>query len=95
LKKLGWPEGTDLALGLATISIVMAIFLSIFIINFYHRKNDKILNEAAMRSQQQTMIRNGYSLTKFANSLEVNPRELLINYFIICNFYSNRMANVK
>lgn len=81
-EKLGWPEGTDLALGLATISIVMAIFLSIFIINIYHRKNGKILNEAAMRSQQQTMIRNGYSLTKFANSLEVNPRELLITILL-------------
>lgn len=75
---LGWPQATDIALGLATISIVTAIFSGIIIINLHHRRNGQIIGEAAMHAQQQRMIRNGYNLTKFANKLETNPRELII-----------------
>lgn len=74
---LGWPEATDLALGLATVSIVTAIFTGVLVINIHHRRNGQMLGEAAMLRQQQRMIRNGYSLIKFAGKLETNRRELI------------------
>jgi ESS family glutamate:Na+ symporter len=77
-EKLGWPEATDIALGLATISIVVAIFSGILIINIHHRKNGRVLGEAAMKEQQKRMIRSGYSLTRFANRLETSPREVIV-----------------
>lgn len=75
-EKLGWPEATDIALGLATVSIVVAIFSGILAINIHNRRNGRIFGEAAMLEQQKRMIRNGYSLTKFANKLETSPREV-------------------
>lgn len=77
-EKLGWAEAADITLGLATVSIVVAIFSGILIINLYNRRNGKIFGEQAMHIQQQRMIRNGYNLTKITNKLETNPRELLI-----------------
>ena len=76
-EQLGWPEATDIALGLATISIVVAIFSGVLMINLHHRRRGHILDEAAMAEQQKRMIRNGYSVTKFANKLETNPREVV------------------
>lgn len=76
-EKLGWPEATDIALGLATISIVVAIFSGVLFINLHHRKHGHVIDEAAMAEQQKRMIRNGYSLTKFANKLETSPREVI------------------
>lgn len=76
-EKLGWPEATDIALGLATVSIVVAIFSGILIINLHHRRNGRIIDEAAMVEQQKRMIRNGYSLTRFVNKLETSPREVV------------------
>ena len=78
LEKLGWAEGTDIALGLATVSIVVAIFSGILIINLRNRQQGHVLGEAAMKTQQQRMIRNGYNLTKFVNKLETNQKELEI-----------------
>lgn len=76
-EKLGWPEATDIALGLATVSIVVAIFSGILILNIHHRRSGHIIDEAAMIEQQKRMIRNGYSLTKFVNKLETSPREVV------------------
>lgn len=75
-EKLGWPEGTDIALGLATLSIVVAIFSGLLIINIHNRMLGRVLDEAGMKAQQQRMVRSGYSLTKFANKLETNPAEI-------------------
>lgn len=76
-EKLGWPEATDIALGLATVSIVVAIFSGILILNIHHRRSGHTIDEAAMIEQQKRMIRNGYSLTKFVNKLETSPREVV------------------
>jgi len=75
--ELGWPEATDIALGLATISIIASIFSGILIINIHNRRNGHIINKAAMKQQQQRMIRNGYNLTNFANKIKTSPHELL------------------
>ena len=81
-EKLGWSEAGDIALGLATISIVVAIFSGILIINIHHRRSGHIIGEAAMLEQQKRMIRNGYSLTKFANKLETSPREIIVTLLL-------------
>lgn len=77
-EKLGWPEAGDIALGLATVSIVVAIFSGILILNIHHRRNGHIIDEAAMIEQQKRMIRNGYNLTNFVNKLETSPKEIAL-----------------
>ena len=77
-EKLGWPEAGDIALGLATVSIVVAIFSGILILNIHHRRNGHIMGEAAMLEQQKRMIRNGYNLTNFVNKLETSPKEIAL-----------------
>jgi len=81
-EQLGWPAGTDIALGLATVSIIAAIFSGILILNIHHRRAGELLDEAAMLTQQQRMIRNGYSLTRFANKLETSPLEVAITFVL-------------
>lgn len=81
-EKLGWSAAGDIALGLATISIVAAIFSGIVILNIHHRRNGHVLDEAAMQAQQKRMIRNGYNLTNFANKLETNPKEIVFTAII-------------
>ncbi len=79
---LGWSEATDIALGLATVSIITAIFSGIVIINMHQRRHGGMHDEAATRAQQQRMVRNGYNLTKFASKLETNPREIIITIIL-------------
>ena len=73
--ELGWSEATDIALGLATFSIVAAVVLGLLIINIYNRRIGRILDKVSMKRQQRLMIKNGYSLTHFTRSLETNPKE--------------------
>lgn len=73
--ELGWSDATDMALGLATFSIIMAVVLGLVIINVYNRRIGRILDKATMKVQQKRMIKNGYSLTRVTKSLETNPRE--------------------
>jgi len=80
--QLGWPEAADISLGLATISIVAAIFSGILILNIHHRRNGRVIGEVAMIEQQKRMIRNGYSLTRFANKLETSPKEIFITLLL-------------
>lgn len=81
-ESLGWPEATDIALGLATISIVTAIFSGILIINIHNRRRGSLLDDAAMHAQEQRMIRSGYSLTKFVGKLETNPKEIIFTILL-------------
>lgn len=74
---LGWPEVTDLALGLATFSIITAVVIGITVINIYNHRARRVLDRATMELQQRRMIRNGYDLTRVTNNFERNPRELL------------------
>ncbi len=73
--EMGWPEATDIAMGLATISIVSAVILGIIIINIHNRRIGRVLDRASMKLQQRHMIKNGYSLTHLTRSLETNPRQ--------------------
>lgn len=73
---LGWPEATDIALGLATVSIISAVIIGIIVINVYNRRMGRVVDRNTMRLQQQRMARRGYSLTHLTRSLEERP----INY---------------
>lgn len=76
--ELGWPDATDMALGLATFSIITAVIVGIAIINIYNRRAGRVFDRAAMVLQQKRMIRNGYSLVRVTSRFERNPRELII-----------------
>lgn len=78
--ELGWADATDMALGLATFSIVAAVVTGLVIMNIYNRRSGRIFDQATMRVQQRRMIRNGYSLTNVTRALETNPRE---NMFVL------------
>lgn len=81
--QLGHPEITNIALGLATLSIVVAIISGITIMNIYNRRIGRIFDRAGMALQQRRMIRNGYDLTRFTRKLETNPREIIVSVALI------------
>lgn len=60
--QLGASEATNIALGLATFSIIAAVVSGITIINIYNRRTGRILDKATMVAQQNRMIRRGYGL---------------------------------
>lgn len=78
-EQLGWAEGTDLALGLATISILVAITSGILIINLYNRHHGRVSSPEQMRKQQQQMIRSGYSLVRFTSYFSSYPKTVFAN----------------
>lgn len=77
--QLGWPEGTDIALGLATLSIVVAVTSGILFVNLYHRMNNRAVSEDHWRLQRQRMIRSGYNLIRFSEKISTNPKAIAIN----------------
>lgn len=78
-EQLGWPEGTDIALGLATLSIVTAVVSGILFANIYHRKHGEGMTEEYWKQQRQQMIRSGYNLVHFTEKFNAKPLAILIN----------------
>ena len=78
-EQLGWSEGTDLALGLATFSIIAAIISGIILINIYSRRYGTKLDKTARAQQERQMIRSGYSLTSLSDKFNTNPKAVIIN----------------
>lgn len=78
-EQLGWGEGTDIALGLATLSIITAVTSGILFINIYHRKHHGAVDEDHWKQQRQHMIRGGYSLIRFVEKLSTSPKAVAIN----------------
>lgn len=76
--ELGWPQATDMALGIATFSIIAIIVCSLVIINVYNRRKGRIIDRNGMLAQQRRMARNGYDLTRVSRDFEKNPLELLL-----------------
>lgn len=70
----GQSSATDIALGLATFSIVSAVVIGIIVINIYNKKAGRVIDRVTMRAQQNRMIKNGYSLTHVARSVETDVR---------------------
>lgn len=78
-KELGWSQGTDIALGLATISLVAAIVTGVVLINWHNRKHGYIIDEETWKRQRQTLIRSGYNLVRFSDKLNANPKAIVLN----------------
>lgn len=79
-EQLGWAEATDVALGLATVSIVAAIIIGIFFVNWHTRKGGGNYIDPDMQAKQrQQMIRSGYNLITLGRKLQSSPKAVLIN----------------
>lgn len=78
-EELGWAEGTDIALGLATFSLIAAIVSGVILINIYNRKNKHLVNDEAWKEQEKQLIRSGYDLLNLARTFNEHPRVLIIN----------------
>lgn len=83
-QKLGWTEGTDVALTLATISIVAAILIGVLLVNIRDRKGGgHFVDAEELANQRRQMIRSGYNLVTLGKKFNANPKAILIN---ICAF---------
>lgn len=82
-QELGWAEGTDIALGLATLSLVVALISGIFLINWRNRKHGYLTSKATWEQQRRQLIRSGYNLHRLGKRVHTNPLAILIN---ICAF---------
>lgn len=79
-EQLGWPEGSDIALTIATISIISAILLGVFFVNWHSRHGrDHKTRHAALERRQKQMIRSGYNLLRLGEKLSTNPKAIVIN----------------
>jgi ESS family glutamate:Na+ symporter len=78
-QQLGWPEGTDLALALATISLVAAVISGVFLVNWRNRKHGYLIDEEAWKEQRRMLIRSGYNLVRFGQKFNTNPLSILSN----------------
>jgi len=80
---LGYSETTSIALGLATISIMLAVISGLTIINIYNRRSGRIVDRATMKAEQSRMIRRGYDLTRFGQALETKPHHVISSAMVI------------
>lgn len=80
--QFGAVEVTDIALGLATLSIITAVISGIAIINIYNRRIGRIIDRASLEAQQRRMIRRGYDLTRVGQAFEKDPTKLFISLII-------------
>lgn len=79
-EELGWAEGTDIALGLATLSIVAAIIIGIFFVNWHSRKGGgHYVDPELQAKQRQQMIRSGYNLITLGRKIQTSPKAIAIN----------------
>jgi ESS family glutamate:Na+ symporter len=79
-EQLGWAEATDVALGLATVSIVAAITIGIFFVNWHSRKGGgHYIDPELQAKQRQQMIRSGYNLINLGRKIQSSPRAIIIN----------------
>jgi ESS family glutamate:Na+ symporter len=78
--ELGWAEGTDVALGLATVSILSAIILGIFFVNWHSRRGGgHYVDPELQEKQRQQMIRSGYNIIALGRKIQAKPKAIFIN----------------
>lgn len=77
--KLGWSDGTDVALTLATISLLCAIAIGIALINWRNRHRGYLMDEEAWKQQRSTLVRSGYNLVRFGEKLSTSPKAIVFN----------------
>lgn len=77
-EQLGWAEGSDIALTIATVSIICAILIGVFFVN-WHSRHDHKTKQAELARRQKQMIRSGYNLLRLGEKLSTNPKAIIIN----------------
>ncbi len=81
-EQLGWAEGTDIALTMATISIIAAVLLGVFFVNWHSRHfHSSGIKQADLERRQKQMIRSGYNLIRLGEKFSTNPKAIIINLF--------------
>ena len=79
-ESLGWSEGTDIALGLATVSIIAAIISGILLVNWHTRRGGGQHTDIGMVDKQhKQMIRSGYNLIALGRKIQSSPKAIAIN----------------
>lgn len=78
-EQLGWADGTDIALGLATLSLVVSIVSGVIMINIYNRKYKRLHDETAREEQKQQLIKSGYDLISISRKFNAHPIPITIN----------------
>lgn len=78
-QELGWAQGTDIALGLATFSLIVSIVSGIIFINIFHRKQGTAINQETWEEQKRELIRSGYDLLSMAGKFNARPSAFTIN----------------
>lgn len=79
-QELGWREGTDIALALATLSIVSAIIIGVLFINWHNRRGGgDYVNDDIQAKQRQQMIRSGYNLITLGRKIQASPHAIAVN----------------
>ena len=79
-EELGWHDGTDIALGLATLSIVSAIIIGVILVNWHTRQGGgHYVDPEQQAKQRQQMIRSGYNLITLGRKIQTSPKAILIN----------------
>lgn len=81
--ELGYGDATSVALGLATVSIMLAVISGLAIINIYNRRSGRVVDRATMKAEQNRMIRRGYDLTRFGQKLEAKPHHALSSALLL------------
>ncbi len=80
---LGWGAGSDVAVSLATISLVAAIISGVVLVNWRNRKHGYLISEESWKEQRRILIRSGYNLVRFGDKINTNPVAVM---FVILAF---------
>ncbi|MFT4326530.1 MAG: sodium/glutamate symporter [Candidatus Woesearchaeota archaeon] len=84
-EQLGFSEGTDIGLALATLSLIVAIVSGIFFVNMYNRKNQTKTDFKIYKKQKESMIKSGYNFYRLSSKLEKNPNKLFIHVILFAS----------
>lgn len=79
--KLGWAAGTDIALTLATFSIIMAILLGVLLVNWqnWRKHHTSKISREEREQQRRQMVRSGYNIISLGKKVNTNPKAIVIN----------------
>lgn len=78
-QQLGWSQGTDIALGLATFSLIIALISGVVLINWRNRRHGYLTDEETWKHQQRLLMRSGYNLITLGKKVNTNPQAIIIN----------------
>lgn len=79
-QQLGWSEGTDLALAMATVSLVTAITVGIILVNWRSRKGGgHYVDPNIQEKRRKQMIRSGYNVITLGRKIQATPVTIAIN----------------